>query len=295
MRRLCIYFFYDSKGIVDRYVDYLLSHLMPHLEKLIVVSNGKLTPTGREVFGKYTDCVIERANEGFDVWAYKTGMESVGWRRLSEFDEIILMNFTLMGPLTSLEAMFSAMDRRKDLHFWGVTKCFDFYSKGAMQTWKCPYGYVPEHVQSSFIVVRKALVMSSEFQEYWDRMPMVKSYYASGGEHEQRFTKYFHDRGHPYGVFTDQSRFRPEVDGCAPLISRAEECASVLASPFFKRRVFFTLINEYSMAAPIAKGLFEYIRNQTDYDVSLILENIIRTYGQRILVETLSLHHVIKG
>ena len=99
MKRLGIYFFFDKDGIVDKYVDYVLEDLTKHVDKLIVVCNGQLNEQGRKTFEKFTGNIIVRENKGFDVWAYKTAIDSEGWNKLIEYDEIILMNYTIMGPV----------------------------------------------------------------------------------------------------------------------------------------------------------------------------------------------------
>ena len=121
INRLVIYFFYDADGIVDRYVPYMLEDIVKNCSELFVVCNGKLTPEGRAVFQKLTPNILVRENKGFDVWAYKKALEQYGWDKISEFDEIIMMNSTIMGPIYPLSEMFKEMNQR-DLDFWGITK-----------------------------------------------------------------------------------------------------------------------------------------------------------------------------
>ena len=96
MKRVAIYFFYDKDGVVDRYVNYFLEDFKQNLDRLIVVCNGKLTPEGREEFSKYTNEIIVRENKGFDVWAYKEGIEYIGWDNLEKYDELLMINFTIV-------------------------------------------------------------------------------------------------------------------------------------------------------------------------------------------------------
>ena len=126
MKRVAIYFFYDKDGVVDRYVNYFLEDFKQNLDRLIVVCNGKLTPEGREEFSKYTNEIIVRENKGFDVWAYKEGIEYIGWDNLKNYDELIMLNMTIMGPIYSFKEMFDEMDSRKELDFWGITKFHKF-------------------------------------------------------------------------------------------------------------------------------------------------------------------------
>ena len=121
MNRLGIFFFYDAQGVVDDYVTTLLDGLAPHFTEMAIVCNGELTDEGRAKLARYTGNITVRANQGFDAWAYKTAMDSYGWDALTEFDEIVLFNATIMGPVHPFSEMFDAMDKR-DLDFWGITK-----------------------------------------------------------------------------------------------------------------------------------------------------------------------------
>lgn len=293
MKRLGIYFFYDKNGIADQYIDYVLQDFSQHLEKLIVVCNGKLTSEGRQLFGKYTDAVIVRENKGFDVWAYKTGLDSLGWNELVKYDEVILMNYTIMGPVYPLREMFEEMDKREELDFWGITKCFQEDSPVAQEMWDNPYGYIPEHIQSSFMTFRKSVVSSQLFQKYWDEMPEIHSYYESGGKHEQVITKYFADNGFKWDCYTDYEGLDPKVSGCCPLITVPLEVIKERKSPFFKRRTFFTTKEEYNVTSPFVKEFLEFLENETDYDTDLIYSNLIRTCNQRDLVENFLLFHIM--
>ena len=191
VKRLGICFFYDQDGIVDDYVTYLLDDLIKSMQDMVVVCNGFLNADGRKVFNKYTKDIIVRENKGLDVWAYKTALDYIGWERLQEYDEIILLNATIMGPIYPFAEMFQKMDKR-DLDFWGITK----YGKEEFDPFGCnPYGYIPEHIQSHFMVYRRTLINSQEFQSYWNNIPEINSYKESVGMHESYFTKYFADKG----------------------------------------------------------------------------------------------------
>ena len=99
MKRLGIFFFYEKNGDVDDFITYYLRDLARNLTELIVVCNGKLSKQGRAAFEEFTDQIIVRENKGLDVWAYKTALDHYGWQRLSEFDEVVMTNSTLMGPV----------------------------------------------------------------------------------------------------------------------------------------------------------------------------------------------------
>ena len=79
IKRLGIYFFFDKDGIVDQFITYFLADLVKSLDRLVIVCNGKLTSQGEDRLREYTNEILVRENKGLDVWAYKTGLEYVGW------------------------------------------------------------------------------------------------------------------------------------------------------------------------------------------------------------------------
>ena len=54
MKRLSIFFFYDSKGIVDDYVVYFLAELKKVSSDIFFVVNGNLSDVGRKKVLPYT-------------------------------------------------------------------------------------------------------------------------------------------------------------------------------------------------------------------------------------------------
>ena len=82
-KRLAIFFFYDRKGIVDRYVPYLLDDLKKNVTEICTVCNGEIPDSSKEALSRYGEVLI-RENRGFDVWAYKEAMAHYGWERLSD-------------------------------------------------------------------------------------------------------------------------------------------------------------------------------------------------------------------
>ena len=90
-KRLGIFFFFDAQGIVDSYVETLLTDMVKNLSELVIVVNGELTAKSYAKLTAFTDNIILRENKGMDAWAYKTALESYGWDRLVEFDEVIFV------------------------------------------------------------------------------------------------------------------------------------------------------------------------------------------------------------
>lgn len=288
VNRLVIYFFYDADGIVDRYVPYMLEDVKKNCSELFVVCNGKLTPEGRETFQQFTPNIMVRENVGFDVWAYKEALEHYGWDKLAEYDEVVLMNYTIMGPLYPFAEMFEEMNKR-DLDFWGITK----FHKVMSNPYDNMYGYLPEHIQSHFIAVRQSMLKSVEFQRYWKTRPKIKSYADAVGKHESIFTKLFNDAGFKWDCYVDTTDL--EELTYYPLMIMPLKIIEEYKCPIFKRRTFFQPVSDLISYSDANQGLqlLEYLQKNTKYDVSMVWENIIRSCNMADIKNALSLNYIL--
>ena len=291
MKRLGIFFFYEKNGDVDDFITYYLRDLARNLTELIVVCNGKLSKQGRAAFEEFTDQIIVRENKGLDVWAYKTALDHYGWQRLSEFDEVVMTNSTLMGPVRPLKEMFDAMAERTNLDFWGLT--IHHGAEGNPFKGKHLYNYLPVHIQSHFIVYRKKFIQSKELQNYWDTMPMIESYTDSVQRYESVFTKQFADKGYQWDVYVNTDDLKEFTDYpllvCPTRLLRDKKC------PLFKRRSFMHDFEAYlnDTAGEPVRELYAYLRDHTDYPLELIWKNMIRTMHPYDFTRNLGLTRLI--
>lgn len=291
MKRLGIFFFYEKKGYVDPFITYYLADLNRNLSELVVVCNGKLSEQGQAEFGRFTGHIIVRENKGLDVWAYKTALGAYGWQRLAEFDEVVMTNSTLMGPVRPLREMFDAMAEDASLDFWGLS--LHHGAQGNPFKGKHLYSYLPSHIQSHFIVYRKKFLQSPELQKYWDEMPMIESYTDSVQRYEAVFTKIFGDKGFRWDVYVKTDDLKEYTDYpllvCPTRLLRDKRC------PLFKRRSFMHDYEAYlnDTAGEPVRELYAYLRDHTDYPLELIWKNMIRTMHPYDFTRNLGLTRVI--
>jgi len=92
--------------------------------------------------------VLVRENIGYDFCMWKSALQQVDYR---EYDEVVLMNSSIYGPISPVEPVFDEMEQR-ECDFWGITECF------ALQP----------HVQSYFLVFKQQVIRSPEFAAFWD-------------------------------------------------------------------------------------------------------------------------------
>lgn len=292
-KRLAIFLYYDKDGIVDDYIPYLINDLKQCLERIVIVINGYITTEGRARLKELTEDVFVRDNEGFDAAGWKEAMiDYLGWDEIEKYDELILLNDTFFGPFYSFKEIFAQMNT-KPIDFWGLTSHGEMPIDG-INAALCPYPTWPEHIQSYFIVIRKAMHKSYEFRRYWEKQPTFASRDEAINKNEVVLTKHFTDAGFVWDVLVDTK----DLDGNAPInhyMYNAYEILSKLRYPIIKRRNFAAPYREYLdlTVGNQAKKALEYIDKHTNYDINLILDNILRVYNISDIYNNLHLNYIL--
>lgn len=290
--RIAIYLFWDKDGLVDDYVTYYLRALRSVANKIIVVCNGKLTDGGRTSLEEVCDKVHIRENKGYDGWAYKDVIENViGWERLCNFDELIITNNTLYGPFVPFEEIFGEMEGSR-ADFWGIQKRYEDKNARTFLGKPTVHGYIPDFIPSNFWVIRKRVLLSKEFKSFWDELPMLESYEDSCIYCEPVLSKSLVDAGFIMETYVSDSRRFSCVSPteCDTLYQLREENV-----PIVRRKTFFNPLASYLRTdnADNAVRTMEYIRDNTDYDVSMIYRNLCRTTNLADFHERLHLNYII--
>lgn len=289
VKRAGLYFFYDRDGVVDDYNIYLLQDMRKNLDHLLVVVNGYLDETGRSKLSDVCDYIYVRENVGYDVWAYKDGINYYGWDELSSYDELVMFNFTNYGPIYPFSEMFSEMNKR-DLDFWGVVMRYGFPHDPYKM---CKYGYIPDHISTSFMVIRNSLLTSDDFIKYWNDMQMINSYDESVCYHEAIFTEDFKRKGYKCGNYIDAEDLKDRWD--YPLMLYPLELVKNRRCPIFKRKTFYNIYEEFFIACNGEPALefYEYLRRETNYDVNMIWDNLLRTVNMWDIKERMQLNYIL--
>ncbi|HGG8857748.1 TPA: rhamnan synthesis F family protein [Enterobacter roggenkampii] len=267
INRLLVYFFWDADGIVDDYVLHSIKALGEHSSQIIVVVNGEVNPLGYRKLRSVSNQLIIRENIGLDAGAYKAVFDHVGYDYLSSFEEVLVTNFTLFGPVFSLSSFFSKMDSTP-CDFWGLAG-YNEKVKGQSDI---------EHLQSYFVAYRQSLTSTQDFRNYWQQLPKIESYLDSVNLHELAQTPYFSSRGYTFASFSPSEKYSNIspynfVISCADRVLIEDNC------PFIKRRALFFVNGYFEQGSNIHKiaHITNFIKCHTDYDINLMLENIERT------------------
>lgn len=269
-RRLLIYVVYDRRGDVEEYIPYALRALRPHATTILAVVNGALTDAGRERLEPVVDQIIVRENRGYDIWGYKEGLDAIG-EMIAEYDEVVLANDTWFGPVQPFGPVFERIDQRP-LHFWGMTDHVRVEPHPFTKS-----GYLPYHLQSYWVAVRREMFLSLEWAAYWRDLPEMTSYSDAVVKHEGIFTEHFTDHGFvgevAFPTFTDK------VENHAVLY--AEQLVEA-GCPTLKRRPFFQWPPYLDHLGVVGRWTLETVE-RLGYPMELVYADLARNVEPRTL------------
>ena len=267
-KRALVYVIFESENRLQEYKLRFLQALSPLMDEVIVVVNGSLRVEDVNNLKSYGQVLI-RDNKGYDTAAFREGIFAFGKDKLKNYDQLFLANDTNIGPMRDLSQVFHEMVD-KQLDFWGIS----FGEEQEDVTKENPYGYIPKHLQSYFLVIEKLMLNDDAFYSYWTDLTDTDSRDKAIGRHETRFTKYFADLGYRFDAVVQ------EYEDSAMYIHPLRMLKA--GSPLVK----YTALKNYDEEQFLWQGLereseipdlLEYITDKTDYPVS-ILEEIINKF-----------------
>lgn len=267
-KKALVYVIFESEARLQEYKLRFLQALAPLVDDVIVVVNGQLHDDDINSLENYGR-VLTRDNKGYDTAAFREGIFAFGKDKLKDYDQLLLVNDTNIGPMRDLSQVFQEM-ADKQLDFWGIS----FGEEQEDVTKENPYGYIPKHLQSYFLVIEKLMLNDDDFYEYWTHLTDTDSRDKAIGRHETRFTKHFADLGYRFDAVVQ------EYEDSAMYIHPLKMLKA--GSPLVK----YTALKNYDEDQFLWQGLdrdsevpdlLEFVAEETDYPVS-ILEDIVNKF-----------------
>lgn len=262
-KRALVYVIFESENRLQEYKLRFLQALSSLVDDVIVVVNGQLHVEDINTLEPYGQ-VLTRDNKGYDTAAFREGIFALGKDTLKDYDQLFLVNDTNIGPMRDLSQVCQEMTA-KHLDFWGIS----FGEEQEDVTKENPYGYIPKHLQSYFLVIEKLMLNDDAFYEYWTHLTDTDSRDKAIGRHETRFTKYFSDLGYRFDAVVQ------EYEDSAMYIHPLRMLKA--GSPLVK----YTALKNYDEDQFLWQGLeresevpdlLEYVAEKTDYPVSILQE-----------------------
>ena len=259
MKRLLIYVHFNKYDHISRHVFYQIEHMRPLFEKLVFISNSKLSLSEVEKLRekKLIDEFIQRENTGYDFGAWHDGMALVGFDKLKEYDSITVMNDTCFGPLWDMEPIYQKYESDSEVDFWGMTNHQEVKQRNL---------FINEHLQSYFISFKNRLIQSTVFQKFWQSVENYIDVQKVIDNYETQYTKKFVDAGFKYQTILNT----------IPLKDDFFHSNFTIHYPhvLLENHVPFIKIKTFDLTQHLAPYLLKAIEQVSDYPIEFILSHM---------------------
>lgn len=145
---ICLFAHFDAQGEVKENVLYYLKSLAKFTDIILISTSEHLPDEVIEKVKHYCRSIIVKNNYGYDFGAWKTGLDYLG-SKLQDYEQLILVNDSVYGPLFDLESIFTKM---KHYDVWSMTDNHE----------------IEYHLQSYFMVYRKKAFTHPLFIDFWE-------------------------------------------------------------------------------------------------------------------------------
>lgn len=197
MNNILFYVHYNRNSDLHAHVAFQVRKLRPIYKRIVFVSNSPLSSEHRRVLSFCVDDIFERANIGFDFYAWKEAIDHEGYERISSYDSVTLMNDTCFGPLFDIGEAHNRM-QLDECDFWGMIN-----HRRRDEIIPELGTNIPEHVQSFFLTFKSNVIRSSSWQLFWGNMTCETNVYQVIAKYEVRLTQVLCDAGFRYKALLD--------------------------------------------------------------------------------------------
>lgn len=259
--RILLYVHFNKKGEISDHVKYQLKKIRNIYKRIVFISNSQISEEDKKTINNLFDDFLQRENIGFDFAAWRDGMNLIGWKELSKFDSVTLMNDTCFGPIYPLEDVYEKMENQ-DVDFWGITD-HDKTLNGMPGT-NAP---TPRHLQSYFTCYNKEVIQSKAFQGFWNNVKDYDDVKKVIQDYETALTGILEKAKFTNSSFFDSRSYSKE-NNIVELYNYSELAPIILIKekvPFVKLKSFtHTSFNE----------IINEIKKSSDYPINLITSHI---------------------
>jgi len=224
-KRITLFVHYDHNNIISDQDIMLVKNLAKLSTELIFISNCTLLPDNEVKKIKiFTEDILLRENKGYDFGAWRDALIGYGFENLAKFDQLLIVNNSIIGPVYDLGRVFAEMDSRK-VDFWGITIHPEMYNSVHLSK-----DVVAEHIQSYFMVFEKNVFLSKEFQRFWENVEDLLLQDEVIAKYETELTALLKSFNYDYSIYIPETLYlNPYIYPYYLLI---------LGSPFIKKKAY---------------------------------------------------------
>lgn len=158
-KRIIFFAGFDANNTLQAHVKNYIESLSLHGDVYFFCDNPLPAQEREKLDGIATICGAERHHR-YDFGSWANISQSIGWDIINQYDELIITNDSVYGPIHDLDAVFQTMERRP-CDFWGLTSSSE----------------IQFHIQSYFVAFRSTVLRNLNFQKFWNKIEVESDYF----------------------------------------------------------------------------------------------------------------------
>jgi len=242
VKRICLLAGFDKKNIVQDYVLYLARKLSK-LSDVNYLSDGNFSISELKKICPYVKYAASIPHHTYNFGSWQILINHIGWEKIMNYDEMIISNDSIYGPMSNMQDIFDYMDLR-GYDFWGLTENYNS-------------NY---HLDSYFMVFKNDILKHPKFHEFWKNIVPT----ANQKIYESILTPFLTELGFSGNSYI--KNYKKEDQLAYPL-----RLFKTSRMPFV--RVDSLKYPEHNLKEPILY-IDSRIENQTGYDANLIQKHL---------------------
>lgn len=175
MKRIAIFAHYDGDDEVKPYIVFHLRELAKVCDRVDFVSHAQLSDVELAKAAAHCERAFTRDNVGYDFGMWQHALDGLD---LSAYDELVLTNSSIYGPVCSLAPVFERM-HRGGADFWAITDNHEI-------AW---------HLQSYFLTFTRRVFTSEAFTRFWTSVLPYRSKWQVIRSYELGLTQFLVEAG----------------------------------------------------------------------------------------------------
>ena len=142
MKRICLFAGYDSKNIIHDYVVYYLKELST-VADVYYMADNEISEHEKSKIAPYVKGAYGFNHKKYDFGSWQELINILGWEKLAEYDELILTNDSIFGPVYPIKELFDKIEKDRQWEVFGISQGTYLYNNVRVR-----------HIQSFFITIR---------------------------------------------------------------------------------------------------------------------------------------------
>ncbi len=162
MKRICLFAGYDSKNIIHDYVVNYIKELSS-LFDVYYMADNEISDHEKSKIASYVKGAYGFKHSKYDFGSWQELIKIIGWEKISEYDELLLTNDSIIGPLYPLNNLFNKIEDDKDWQAFGlVEECLIWNDNGIQRK--------NNYLQSYFILLKKDVFLEDFFKDFFENI-----------------------------------------------------------------------------------------------------------------------------